>query len=80
MDSMMTQTEITDYFRAKYGTKISQGRVSNLVRGKEKVSWPFAADLAQEFPGKTIQQWKDATPEELKRAFDQLKPNHEAAA
>jgi hypothetical protein len=69
---MMTQTEIANYFRAKYGTKISQDRVSNLTRGKERVSWPFANDLAQEFPGKDVRGWKNATPEDLKRAFEQL--------
>jgi len=69
----MTQTEIANYFRTKYGTKIDQARVSRLLKGDEKVSWPFARDLSIEFPGKTIQQWKEATPEDLKRAFAQIR-------
>lgn len=74
---MMTQTEISEYFKAKYGTKIDQGRVSRLLRGEEKVSWPFASDLSTEFPGKTIQQWKKATPDDLEAAFQQLAPIEE---
>jgi plasmid maintenance system antidote protein VapI len=77
---MMTQTEIAKYFKAKYGTKMHQVRVSRLLKGKEQVSWPFACDLSQEFPGRTIQQWKNATPEDLAHAFAQLKPAKEGAA
>ena len=69
---MMTQIEIAEYFQTKYGTKINQVRISRMLTGNEHVSWPFAKDLAMEFPGRTIQQWKTATPEELKRAFAQL--------
>lgn len=86
MNVMMTQTDIANYFKSKYGTKIDQGRISNMLRGEEKVSWPFAGDLAKEFPDRTILQWKNATTEELSHAFDLLpeqaltNPSNEEAA
>jgi len=43
-----------------------------MLRGIEPISWPFASSLAIEFPGRTIQQWKNAKPDDLKRAFAQL--------
>ncbi len=73
MCSMMNQKDIANYFRAKHGTKIDQVRVSRLLRGEEVVSWPFANDLSKEFPGCTIHQWKNVTPDDLKRAFSQIK-------
>jgi hypothetical protein len=72
---MMTQNEIAQYFKSKYGTRIHQVRICNLLKGKEVVSWPFAKDLSIEFPVRTVVQWKNAVPEELKQAFEQLKPN-----
>lgn len=75
---MMTQEHIAEYFKSKYGTKINQVRISRMLSGSEQVSWPFASDLAHEFPGKDVRGWKQATPEELKRAFEQL--NHKEVA
>jgi len=69
---MMNQTKIAKYFRQKYGTKIDQARVSRMLSGYEPIPWPFANDLSMEFKYRTIQQWKNASPEELKRAFEQL--------
>lgn len=69
---MMTQTDIAEYFKFKYGTKINQVRISRMLSGLEQISWPFANDLAQEFPDKDVRGWKYATQEDLKRAFEQL--------
>jgi plasmid maintenance system antidote protein VapI len=46
--------------------------ISLFLSGKRPVSWPFAAKLAEIFPAKTMQQWKNATAEDLRRAFKQL--------
>jgi plasmid maintenance system antidote protein VapI len=43
--------------------------ISRWLSGKRKVSWPFAADLARLFPAKTQEQWKNASPEEIRAAF-----------
>ena len=69
---MINQNDIANYFKSKYGIKIDQARISRILRGKKQVSWSFANALSFEFPGRTIQQWKNATPEELRRAFDLL--------
>jgi plasmid maintenance system antidote protein VapI len=50
----------------------SDAFVSMILNGKRAVSWPLAARLSDIFPGKTTQQWKQATPEDLRRAFAQL--------
>jgi plasmid maintenance system antidote protein VapI len=54
----------------RYG--ISPATVSLALSGKRPVSWPLAVKLSEDFPAKTTQQWKEATPEELRRAFAQL--------
>ena len=69
---MMTQNDI-----AVAIGRVDKTYVNKLLTGKRQVSWPLAERLAELFPGRTIQQWKKATPEELKRAFAQLKPNNE---
>ncbi len=69
----MNQTDIAAYFKKGYGIKLDQARISRILRNLEPVAWPFALALSQEFPGKTIQQWKKATPEDIKNAFAQLK-------
>nr|WP_321399390.1 hypothetical protein [uncultured Desulfobacter sp.] len=69
---MMTQTDIAEHFKSKYGTKINQVRISRMLSGKEPISWTFASDLANEFPCKDVRGWKYATPEDLRRAFEQL--------
>ena len=72
MCGMMNQTDIATYFKKKYGTKLDQARISRILRGEEAVSWLFAENMAQEFPKKSISEWKRATPEELKKAFAKL--------
>ena len=76
---MMNQTDIANYFKAKYGIKIDQTRISRMLNEREEVSSPFAFVLAEEFPEKPAQQWKNATPKELRQAFDQLRPQEEVA-
>jgi len=73
MCAMMNQTDIAAYFKDKYGTKLDQARISRIMRGEDQISWPFARDLSREFPEKDIAEWKDAEPEDLKKAFEQLK-------
>jgi len=46
--------------------------LSMLINGERKISWPLAEKLADLFPGKSIRDWKNSGPEELKRAFGQL--------
>ncbi len=53
--------------------------LSMLLKGR-KVSWPLAEKLSDLFPGKTIQQWKKASPEDLKNAFAQLNAQAQGAA
>ena len=47
----------------------SQTAVSFILSGKRPISWAQAERLASVFPGKTIKEWKKATPGELKQAF-----------
>lgn len=63
---MMTQHDIGKILGC------SQPTVNLILTGKRHVSWPLAASLAELFPGRTIQQWKKATPEDLKMAFAQI--------
>lgn len=63
----MTQNDIA----AVIGT-VDRTYVNKLLKGQRPVSWPLAARLAELFPGRTIQQWKNAKPDDLKRAFAQL--------
>jgi plasmid maintenance system antidote protein VapI len=63
---MMTQEKISRVLG------FSQPSINLVLTGKRAVSWPLAEKLADLFPGKTIQQWKSATPDELKRAFSLL--------
>jgi len=66
MTSMMKQKQIAKLLG------IHDSDVSRTFSGERKVSWPLAEKLADLFPGKTIKQWKYATPEDLKRAFKLL--------
>jgi len=51
---------------------VTEQYLSMLLNNKRSVSWPLAERLSELFPCRTIQQWKKAKPEELKRAFAQL--------
>jgi len=66
MTPMMKQKHISEVLG------IHQSDVSRILSGERKVSWPLAAKLSEILPGKTIQQWKNSTPEELKRSFSLL--------
>jgi len=68
----MTQTEISNLLGC------SQPTVNLMLNGKKKVSWPLAQRLSELFPCKDIVAWKNSTPHELKRAFEQLKIDGEA--
>jgi len=54
---------------------MSEQYLSMLLRGERKISWPLSQKLAELFPGKDMVGWKNATPEDLKRAFSQLEYN-----
>jgi len=51
---------------------ISQAMVSMVLTGKRPVSWPMAVRLAEMFPGKSLAQWKDAEPDDLRKAFTHI--------
>jgi len=53
--------------------KVSQPFISQVITGRKNISWPLAEKLSDLFPDKSIRQWKNATPKELKKAFSQLK-------
>ncbi len=63
---MITQTEIANRL------KVTNSTVSYILNGKRPVSWPLAVKLAKEFPGKDVVGWKNATPEELWKAFSSM--------
>ena len=43
------------------------------IKKYRPVSWPLAKRLSELFPDRTIHQWKNATPDDIKRAFAQIK-------
>jgi plasmid maintenance system antidote protein VapI len=59
---------------------ITEQYLSMLLNSKREVSWIVASRLTGLFPGKTIQQWKNASPAELKQAFSQLPINTKEVA
>jgi plasmid maintenance system antidote protein VapI len=59
---------------------IDQPRASKLLKGIEKVSFPLAVELARLFPGRDIIGWKNATPTDLTRLYNQLKAEAKADA
>ncbi|WP_040015772.1 helix-turn-helix domain-containing protein [Desulfobacter postgatei] len=65
---MMTQNDI-----AVAIGRVDKTYVNKLLTGKRQVSWPLAERLAELFPDRTIHQWKNATPDDIKRAFAQIK-------
>jgi plasmid maintenance system antidote protein VapI len=60
---LITQEQISKHLG------FSQPTINLTLSGKRKVSWPMAVKLAELFPGRTVEQWKGATPEQIKRAF-----------
>ena len=52
---------------------VTEQYLSMLLVGKRPVSWPLSERLAELFPDRTIHQWKNATPDDIKRAFAQIK-------
>ena len=60
----------------KENTKIlgySKSAISLWESGKRPVSSPLAEKLSILFPNKTWNQWKKATPKQLKKVFIKLK-------
>jgi len=51
--------------------------ISLFKSGKRAVSWPLAEKLCEIFPGKSIKEWKNSKPEQIAKAFDQLKQEKE---
>ena len=58
------------YIAKRFG--ITEQYLSMLILGKRPVSWPLAERLAELFPGRTIQQWKNADPADLERVLPQI--------
>jgi len=63
---MMKQKDIANTLN------ISDALVSRLLSGERKVSWPMAERLSKMFPGRSISEWKRASVEEIKQAFNQI--------
>jgi len=63
---MKSRKEISDQL------DITEQYLSMLLSGKRKVSWNLAERLSKMFPGRSISEWKRATPAELELAFSQL--------
>jgi plasmid maintenance system antidote protein VapI len=49
--------------------------ISELLSGKHPISWKIADKLSILFPGKSIKEWKSASPEDVKRAFKYFSDN-----
>jgi plasmid maintenance system antidote protein VapI len=69
---MMTQTDIAKHLG------FSQPTINLTLTGKRKVSWPLAERLAEVFPGKSIKEWKNASPAEIRAAFKFLERTGDA--
>lgn len=59
---------------------VSQAFVSMVLSGKKPISWPMADRLNELFPDKSIKQWKQATPDDLRRAFAKLTTDKQGEA
>lgn len=70
MTNIMKQKDISKLL------KIDESLLSRLLSNKRQVSWPLAERLSNFFPGRSISEWKRATPEELKAAFHSLNINN----
>ena len=46
--------------------------ISMIITGKRQVPWRLAKRLSEYLPGRDIISWKNASPDELKKAFKQL--------
>ena len=66
MTPMMKQKNIANILN-RYPSEVSR-----LLSGERKVSWPMAKQLSELLPAKTIEQWKESTPDELKMAFKHI--------
>jgi len=66
INTMITRKQISSLL------DITEQYLSMLLIGQRLVSWPLASKLADLFPGRTIQQWKAASPDDLRRAFKLL--------
>jgi len=52
--------------------KVSQPFISQVMTRQAPISWLMAEKLSDLFPGKSLREWKHASPKELKQAFNQL--------
>jgi transcriptional regulator with XRE-family HTH domain len=48
---------------------VTQAFVSMVLSEKKPISWPMADRLSNLFPNKSIKQWKNAHPDDIRRAF-----------
>jgi len=46
--------------------------ISRFLSGQRAPSWSLAIQLSKLLPARTVEQWKSATPKELKTAFIQI--------
>jgi plasmid maintenance system antidote protein VapI len=66
MSVMKTQNEIAHLLG------VTQPAVNPVLTGKRPLSWKMAERMADLFPGKSLAEWRRATPEQIKKAFASL--------
>ena len=52
---------------------IHQSDISRLLSGARRVSYPLAEKLSDIFPWKSMKQWRNASPDEIREAFSHLR-------
>ena len=52
--------------------KTHQSEINRVLKGKSPVSWPLAVKLVEKFPGRSLLDWKNAKPEDVKQAYKYL--------
>jgi len=70
MTAMMKQKDIAKILNR------DPTEISRFLSGHRTPSWSLAVQLSKMLPAKTVEQWKVATPKELKSAFIQIETIH----
>ncbi len=50
---------------------IDNSYFNKIINKKLPIPWTLAEKLADLFPGKSLKEWKYASPEDIKQAFNQ---------
>ena len=68
---MLTMKQITQIKMAET-LGVTPAYISQILNDKLPLSWKLADKMAELFPGKTIKEWKNATPTQIRKAFSFL--------